>query len=163
MAENKGIGETVSQTMSIIASFAPEQTEKSIIIKNDAGIEQEFTVKRFTGIRDYTEIGKKIRGRLDALKAKKNKLPVIVTDAQIESVKGFFPDAEVVDGKTQIYLTDESEVQVATHLEMIMVKPIFSWSDAAIFSRIAGSTATKIIQTFNEFNTTEAIEEAKNE
>jgi hypothetical protein len=120
-------------------------------------------IKRFASIGDYTDISKKISGRMKALQTFKGKLKVGIDPAQISGIEDLFPDIFTEGDKTFINVTSDAEITLASHLECILADPVMSWSDAVIFSRVAGMVAATILTEFNSFNTIEALQDSKND
>ena len=148
---------------SLASRFAPRIKSKIIQIADENGDIQEFVIKRFAGVSDYTDMSKKIEGRIKALRTFKGKLKVAIDPGQIAGIEDMFPDLFTEGDKSFINIISEAEIMTASHLEHILEAPQMSWSDAAIFTRVAGMVAATILAEFNAFNTVEALQDAKNE
>ena len=152
----------------LIRALAPTELEREVKIKDDAGNVHIFRVKRFAGLADKDKLDKEVENRKKALKLTKDRLAVIVESEDIAGMEPFFSDAESYSEKgkpdrLQFYLTTDTEVMAATFLVNGIAEPVFEWKDAAIFTRVAGDVAIKLLNEAGKFNTSEALEDAKND
>ncbi len=113
------------------------------------GAKKIFTLKRFRNIGDYVAMSQRIEGREGALKAHKNKLPVLLSDELAVGLAGRI-DVETVNGKPTIYVTSAQEVNMATVLEQGVVDPSLSWQAAVIICKTNARMAAAIANDLRE-------------
>jgi hypothetical protein len=158
-----GVLDTAMAVGDLTRRFAPLARVKEITVRDESGQEHVFAIRRFHSIRDFDEMGRKIEGRMAALEMGKGRLSVGIDRRMIDGLAEYFPDFEESDGGTgSIFLTTESEVVTATHLETALESPAMTWAEAAVFTRVAGAASALIVREFNAFNTVESRAAAKN-
>jgi len=102
------------------------------------------------------------------------KLGVQVDAADLEGLESFFPDlVEVPEkpGKAEFYLTNLRQVQIATALQTSIVEPAMTWQAAAIYVRVCGPVAMRLMKEIsiatgmmeNEKGDAEPLDDAKND
>jgi hypothetical protein len=150
--------------MAIVDDFIRESTEH-ITVKNPAtGEDVTFVGKRFKDAQDYVKVRKKQEGRQNTLDKSKTGIPVTILTAIVEKHPDSFKDAKALsDGRSEIYVTSQEEMQMATTLEMGMVDPELSWADAVIWIRTIFPLCSTIATELNKINTEIAVERAKND
>jgi len=148
--------------MAVVEDFAPQSTQVISIINPKTDKAQSFTVKRHVSVPGYLEADHKVKARIDAME-KNKKLAVVVPNDVVEKHPQEFKDAKPFkDGTSEIFLTDKREIQIATTLEISMVDPELTWSQAVVWTRIAAPLSFAIVAQLDKLNTEVAIEEAKN-
>lgn len=150
--------------MAVVDDFSREATE-SITIKNPAtGEDITFLGKRFVDVLSYVAVTKKQKGRSDALKTSKNHLAVTIPTSVAEKYPESFKDAKpLVDGKSEIYLASDEEIQLATTIEMGLVEPALTWAEAVIWTRTVFPLCSTLSTELNKINEESAVERAKND
>lgn len=150
--------------MAIVNDFSRGATEEITVKNPTTGENITFIGKRFKDAQDYVKIRKKQEGRQNALDKGKNGIPVTVPTEITKKYPESFKDAKTLaDGKTEIYVTSQEEMQIATTLEMGMVDPELTWADAVIWTRTVFPLCSTISNELNKINTEIAVERAKND
>lgn len=154
----------MGNALEMIGAFASAPT-KQIELQDSSGAKFPMTLARFVRQGDYDAFDKKVEGRKNLFDKSKGKLPVVVDPALLEGRAEFFPDATAPDkdGKVTIYLSSENEYRTATILETCVVEPKFTWAEAAVFVRVAGMSAFKILTEWSAVNSLDALVDAKND
>jgi hypothetical protein len=150
--------------MAVVDDFSRESTEQ-ITVKNPVtGEDVTFVGKRFRDAQDYVKVRKKTEGRQNALDKGKSGIPVTIPTSIVVKYPDSFKDAKpLVDDKSEIYVTSQEEMQIATTLEMGMVEPELTWADAVIWTRTIFPLCSTIATELNKINTEIAVERAKND
>ena len=158
----------MSTALDIARQLAPKVIVKTVEIKGEDGTVHEFQIKRFIGVGEKAEVERRITERLANLKTlHKGKTPIIVTAEDVVGFEALLPDLEPIkgdkEGKLQFFLTNESDIKIATTLEQSVVSPEMPWRAAALYSRCLADVCMDLVIAVGEMNTTEALADAKND
>ena len=126
------------------------------------GKQERFVIAQIANFAEYEKIARHTARRANALRLKKNKLPVVLPQAMAAPWLEVLGEHRVLDnGDVEVYLTTKAEVYVATRLELGIREPDFTWAGAVLLLKLNFRMAAQVVADFSQINGEDAKAEAK--